>query len=76
LRWPDVLGLLDQPLPAETNQPEPEPLALKDTIRFDNVSFHYGSNGPWVLDGINLTIPKGARIGFIGSTGSWQKHCA
>ena len=66
----DVLGLLDQPLPAEANQPEPEPLALKDTIRFDNVSFHYGSNSPWVLDGINLTIPKGARIGFIGSTGS------
>ncbi len=66
----DVLALLDQPLPEEANQPEPEPLTLKDNIRFDNVSFHYGSNGPWILDGINLTIPKGARIGFIGSTGS------
>lgn len=66
----DVLAMLDQPLPAEASQPEPEPLTLKDTIRFDNVSFRYGSNGPWVLDGINLTIPKGVRIGFIGSTGS------
>lgn len=66
----DVLALLDQPLPAEANQPEPAPLALKDAISFDNVRFHYGSNGPWVLDGINLVIPKGARIGFVGSTGS------
>jgi len=66
----DVLGLLDQPLPAEANQPEPSPLALKDAMSFDNVRFHYGSNGPWVLDGINLVIPKGARMGFVGSTGS------
>lgn len=66
----DVLALLDQPLPAEANQPEPEPLALKDAISFDNVRFHYGSHGPWVLDGVNLVIPKGARIGFVGSTGS------
>lgn len=66
----DVLALLDQPLPAEANQPEPEPLALRDSIRFDNVRFRYVNNGPWVLDGINLEIPKGARIGFVGSTGS------
>ena len=66
----DVLGLLDQPLPAAANQPEPAPLALKDAISFDNVRFHYGNNGPWVLDGINLVIPKGAKIGFVGSTGS------
>lgn len=43
---------------------------FKDTIHFDNVRFRYGSDGPWVLDGINLTISKGSRIGFIGSTGS------
>ena len=66
----DVLALLDQPLPAEASQPEPEPLALRQDIRFDNVSFQYGSNAPWVLDDINLVIPKGARVGFIGSTGS------
>ena len=66
----NVLALLDQPLLAEAGQPEPAPLALKDTIRFHNVRFHYGGNGPWVLDGINLVIPKGARIGFVGSTGS------
>lgn len=66
----DVLALLDQPLPAEATQPEPEPLELRQDIRFDNVSFQYGSHAPWVLEGINLAIPKGARVGFIGSTGS------
>jgi ATP-binding cassette, subfamily B, bacterial PglK len=66
----DVLDLLNQPLPAQANQPEPEPLLLRQSIRFDNVSFQYSSNGPWVLGGINLTIPRGARIGIIGSTGS------
>lgn len=66
----DVLALLDQPLPAEAHEPEPAPLALKQAIRFDNVRFRYGSNGPWVLDGISLVIPKGARIGFTGHTGS------
>ena len=48
----DVLALLDQPLPALTNHPEPEPLALRQSIRFDHVSIQYNSNGPWVLDGI------------------------
>jgi ATP-binding cassette, subfamily B, bacterial PglK len=66
----DVLALLDQPLPAQANQPEPTPLALKQSICFDNVSFQYSGNGPWVLEGIDLTIPKGARVGIIGSTGS------
>jgi ATP-binding cassette subfamily B protein len=66
----DVMALLDQPLPAQASQPEPEPLKLRDAIRFENIGFRYGSNGPMVLEGINLTIHKGARVGFIGSTGS------
>lgn len=66
----DVLKLLDQALPEEAGQPASEPLAFHDTICFDNVNFHYGNNGPQVLNNINLTIPKGTRVGFIGSTGS------
>jgi ATP-binding cassette, subfamily B, bacterial PglK len=66
----DTIELLDQPLPAELLQPAPAPLLLQDTIRFDAVRFRYTSDGPWVLDGFNLAIPKGARVGFVGSTGS------
>jgi len=66
----DIIELLDQPLPAEILQPTPAPLLFQDAIRFDAVRFRYTSYGPWVLDGFNLTIPKGARVGFVGSTGS------
>jgi ATP-binding cassette, subfamily B, bacterial PglK len=66
----DTIELLDQPLPADILQPAPAPLLFQDTIRFDAVRFRYTSDGPWVLDGLNLTIPKGARVGFVGSTGS------
>jgi ATP-binding cassette subfamily B protein len=34
------------------------------------VRFRYAEGAPWVLDGLSLDIPKGARIGFVGSTGS------
>jgi ABC-type bacteriocin/lantibiotic exporter with double-glycine peptidase domain len=66
----DVLALLEQPLPAGVNLSEPEPLALKQAITFENVSFKYKSHAPWVLQDINLTIPKGSRVGIIGATGS------
>jgi len=65
----DTMELLDQPLPAEALQPTPAPLPFQDAIRFNAVRFRYTSDGPWVLDGINLSIPKGARVGFVGSTG-------
>ena len=66
----DTIELLDQPVPAELLQPTPAPLILEDAIHFDAVRFRYTSDGPWVLDGLNIVIPKGARVGFVGSTGS------
>ena len=66
----DVIDLLDQPLPPEDIAPEPAALEFKDTIRFDSVRFRYLSDGPWVLDGVSLTIEKGSRVGFVGATGS------
>lgn len=66
----DIIELLDQPLPAQAIQEEPSPLSFKENIRFDAVKFRYTEEGPWVLEGLNLTIPKGARVGFVGSTGS------
>jgi ATP-binding cassette subfamily B protein len=66
----DVLNLLDQPLPKDAHLPAPVPLEFQETIEFDNVRFHYGADAHWVLNGVNLTIRKGARIGFIGGTGS------
>jgi ATP-binding cassette subfamily B protein len=66
----DTIELLDQPLPAELLQPAPAPLLFQKDIQFRGVRFRYANDGPWVLDGLNLVIVKGARVGFVGSTGS------
>lgn len=66
----EVLDMLDQPLPPEAHMPAPAPLQLEHSIRFEDVKFRYTQDGPWVLYGLNLTIPKGARIGIVGVTGS------
>jgi ABC-type bacteriocin/lantibiotic exporter with double-glycine peptidase domain len=66
----EVISLLNQPLPADVDSPVPSPLQLHTEVKFENVSFKYQSNGQWILNDINLIIPKGKRIGFVGSTGS------
>ena len=66
----DIIVLLNQPLPGYLLKSAPAQLPFKNSICFDSVRFRYSNESPWVLDGINLTIPKGARVGFVGSTGS------
>ena len=66
----DTLKLLDQVLPEELSTSIPAPLRFKKNIEFKDVRFRYNCNTSWVLNGLNLIIPKGARVGFVGGTGS------
>jgi ATP-binding cassette subfamily B protein len=66
----DTLGLLDQPLPEHASSPVTEPLPFNESISLNKVSFRYTPENDCVLQNINLKIPKGGRIGFIGETGS------
>jgi len=66
----NVLNLLEQPLPEDIYLPEPNSLKFQNLISLENMSFRYSNSGDWILNGINLTIHKGSRVGFIGSTGS------
>ncbi len=66
----DTLDLLDQPLPSHADQPVTQPLPFNRCITFKQIGFRYSSETPYVLKDFNLTIAKGSRIGFIGSTGS------
>jgi ATP-binding cassette subfamily B protein len=66
----DTIVLIDQPLPAEMLQPAPAALPFREAIRFSAVRFRYSDAGPWVLDELNLVIPRGARVGLVGGTGS------
>ena len=63
-----VLALVNQPLPQEVTAAEPLP--LREGIRFAEVHFSYGREQPEVLQGLDLEIRRGERIGLIGSTGS------
>ncbi len=67
----DALDLLDQPIPAHADAPLTAPVPFKHSITLKGLAFRYAENTPWVLQhGLNLSIQKGSRIGFIGTTGS------
>lgn len=65
----DVADMLEQPLPSEATAPEPPALPFRQAIRFEDVYFRYTEDGPWVINGLNLTVPQGSRVGFVGTTG-------
>lgn len=67
----DVLELLAQPIPPELLvAARPTPLPFRRALTLEAVSFRYHEHGPWVLRDISLDIARGARVGFVGRTGS------
>lgn len=66
----DALALLEQPMPEDYKDPIPEPMAFEQSIQFKDVKFRYTDDTPWILNELNISIPKGARIGIVGKTGS------
>lgn len=43
--------------------------ALTDGIELKDVWFRYGDDQPWVLQGLDLVIPKGKAVGLVGLNG-------
>lgn len=64
----DVLSILNQHLSPQVGAAQP--LRLDKCIHFEAVHFRYGPEQPEVLQGLDLEIQRGERIGLIGSTGS------
>jgi len=65
-----VLDLIDVPEDAGVRGPAGPPLPFEKTITFRNVSFGYGADRPPVLDGLDLTIERGAKLMLVGRTGA------
>jgi ABC-type multidrug transport system fused ATPase/permease subunit len=65
----DAIALLEQPLPPHADEPAPEPIPFVNNITFNAVSFRYPSQEKNVLENVSFTIPKGARVGVVGTTG-------
>lgn len=68
------LGRIQELLREPTTTPAPERPrevpALRGDIAFDAVHFHYGKGDEPALAGIDLTIPAGQTVAFVGETGA------
>jgi ATP-binding cassette, subfamily B, bacterial PglK len=64
-----TLELLEQPLSSDAMVPATA-LPFRTSARLAGVWFRYTNSGPWVLSNIDLVIRKGARVGFVGTTGA------
>lgn len=62
----ELLGEKD----TERNGSVPLPLPVRGEIRFEDVSFTYAPEQPPVLRGVNLEIPAGSCVAFVGKSGA------
>ena len=65
-----ALDLLDQPLQKKLSSNSIPPMQFLESINISELGFRYNNNDIWVLKNINLTIPRGSRVGLTGITGS------
>jgi ABC-type multidrug transport system fused ATPase/permease subunit len=65
----DALDMLDSPKPSRLSINQIEPLKFQKEIEFINVEYRYAGSESLAINDINLTIPKGSRIGIMGETG-------
>ncbi|MCZ0995263.1 ABC transporter ATP-binding protein [Streptomyces noursei] len=68
------LGRIRELLAQPTSTPaaeQPRPVtALRGDLAFDDVHFHYGDHDEQALAAIDLTIPAGQTVAFVGETGA------
>ncbi len=66
-RLADIVMTEGEPRPTE---PLPMPHEqLPVTIEIRDLHFRYSDNDPWILNGLNLTIPAGQSIAVVGASG-------
>ncbi|MGW7576277.1 ABC transporter ATP-binding protein [Streptomyces sp. NPDC054765] len=69
--FPEVSTSFEQGRPRSPAAERPREVpALRGDITFDGVHFHYGEDGEAALAGIDLTIPAGQTVAFVGETGA------
>lgn len=66
----DLLALLDQPMPPSDTGLDGSGIVFQQKLEFSHLSFRYVEDGPLILEDVSITIPKGARVGIVGETGS------
>ncbi len=73
----EVLDLpSDKPNLTTPGVPSPEGIAPRNAISLKGVSYSYNKDSPWIIDNLNLNIPIGSRLAFVGKTGSGKSTTA
>lgn len=66
----DRLGdILNTPVEVQSSKAITLP-AVAGNVKFDNVSFKYNMNSPYVINSLSLEIKQGMSIGLVGRSGS------
>ncbi|MDG2426888.1 MAG: ABC transporter ATP-binding protein [Acidimicrobiales bacterium] len=65
-----ALKILDEPISEVERFERGDAFSFASSLECTELSFRYDKDEPWVLDKINLNIPKGSRVGLVGETGS------
>jgi ATP-binding cassette subfamily B protein len=66
----DAIDLINTPLSEYSNQEPPRSIFFKKKLFVNAANYSYSGQSDWKFRDSSLTIPKGSRVGFIGTTGS------
>jgi subfamily B ATP-binding cassette protein MsbA len=47
-----------------------------EVVRFEGVGFRYAEDGPWVLRGFDLVLPRGKMVALVGGSGGGKSTAA
>jgi ATP-binding cassette subfamily B protein len=73
----DYLRLpIGKPRLGDPGVPSPAGVFPTRTIALKDVWYAYPNSSDWVLQGVDLTIPVGSRVAFVGATGSGKTTTA
>ena len=66
----ETLILLNQATPPEEGEEQAHLIHFRREIKFCRVGFQYGPDQPMILEGVEIALKKGERVGIVGRTGS------
>lgn len=64
-----VFALADTPPPVVEPQ-APSPSISRSDLHVRGLRLRYATQGPWVLDGVDLDLPQGRRLALVGPSGA------